>query len=62
MRYLLLLPVLALAGCSVSDDGEKTAQTRDVAAFTRLDNEDSVHVRLHAGAPSGRCASARATR
>lgn len=50
-RLLLALPVIALAGCSVSDDGEKTAQTRDVPAFTRLANDDSVHVRLHVGSP-----------
>lgn len=55
MRSLLVLPVvvpvIALAGCSLSDDGERTTQTRDVAAFTRLDNDDSVRVRLHAGSP-----------
>ena len=53
MRSLLLpalaLPVIALAGCAVSDDGDQTSQTRDVPAFTRVVNDDSVDVRLHAG-------------
>jgi hypothetical protein len=52
-RALLLIPAviaaLALAGCSVGDDGPRTTQTRDVAAFTRVANSDSVDVRLHAG-------------
>ena len=52
-RALLLIPAviaaLALAGCSVGDDGPRTTQTRDVAAFTRVENSDSVDVRLHAG-------------
>ena len=50
-RSLLLLPIagLALAGCSIADDGPRTAQTRDVAKFTRIDNRASVDVRLHVG-------------
>jgi hypothetical protein len=49
-RVLLLLPaILVLAGCSVGDDGPQTTQTREVAAFTRIDNRDSVDVRLHVG-------------
>jgi Putative auto-transporter adhesin, head GIN domain len=52
-RALLLIPavvaVLALAGCSVGDDGPRTTQTRDVPAFTRVANVGSVDVRLHAG-------------
>jgi hypothetical protein len=52
-RSLLLLPVagLALAGCSIGDDGPQTSQTRDVAKFTRIDNSASVDVRLHVGEP-----------
>lgn len=51
-RYLplLLLPI-GLAACSLTDDGPKTTQTRDVAAFTRVDNRDSVDVHLHVGQP-----------
>jgi hypothetical protein len=41
----------ALAGCSIGDDGPRTAQTRDVAAFTRIDNRDSVDLRLPVGEP-----------
>jgi hypothetical protein len=48
---LLLVPVVALAGCGLEDDGPPTTQTRDVAAFTRLDNPDSVDVRLTVGEP-----------
>jgi hypothetical protein len=52
---LLLIPVavaaVALAGCAVGDDGPRTSQTRDVAPFTRIDNRDSVDVRLHVGGP-----------
>jgi hypothetical protein len=52
-RALLLFPAavaaLALAGCSIGDDGPRTTQTRDVAHFTRIDNEASVDVRLHVG-------------
>ena len=50
-RSLLLLPIaaLALAGCSIGDDGPRTSQTRDVAKFTRIDNRASVDVRLRVG-------------
>jgi Putative auto-transporter adhesin, head GIN domain len=52
-RHLLLFPAavaaFAVAGCSVGDDGPRTVQTRDVAEFTRIDNRDSVDVRLHVG-------------
>jgi hypothetical protein len=50
-RSLLLLPLagLALAGCSIADDGPRTSQTRDVARFTRIENPASVDVRLHVG-------------
>ena len=52
-RLALLFPLaaLALAGCSVGDDGPQTTRTRDVAAFTRIDNRASVDVRLHGGQP-----------
>jgi len=50
---LTAVAALALAGCSIGDDGPRTTQTRDVAAFTRLDNRDSVDVRLIAGQPLG---------
>jgi len=54
-RLALLLPAalaaLALAGCTIGDDGPRTTQTRDVAAFTRIDNSDSVDVRLRVGEP-----------
>jgi hypothetical protein len=54
-RSLLLFPAvlaaLALAGCTIGDDGPRTTQTRDVADFTRIDNRDSVDVRLHVGEP-----------
>jgi hypothetical protein len=54
-RRLFLLPAgvaaLALAGCAVGDDGPSTTQTRDVGAFTRIDNRDSVDVQLHVGEP-----------
>lgn len=53
-RSLLLLfagaaAALALAGCDFADDGPRTTQTRDVAAFTQIDNRGSVDVRLHVG-------------
>ena len=50
---LLLLVALALAfvGCTIGDDGPRTMQPRDVAAFTRLDNSDSVDVRIRVGEP-----------
>jgi hypothetical protein len=54
-RALLLLAAavagLALAGCEIGDDGPRTTQTRDVAGFTRIDNRDSVDVRLSVGEP-----------
>jgi hypothetical protein len=54
-RALLLFPAavaaLALAGCSVGDDGPQTTQTRDVADFTRIDNDASVDLRLRVGEP-----------
>jgi hypothetical protein len=55
MKRILLITVtvaaLLLAGCTAGDDGPRTTQTRDVARFTRIDNRDSVDVRLHAGEP-----------
>jgi hypothetical protein len=52
-RSLLLVPAavaaVALAGCTIGDDGPTRTQTRDVAAFTRIDNSGSVDVRLHVG-------------
>jgi hypothetical protein len=52
---LVFLPAaiaaLALAACAIGDDGPRTTQTRDVADFTRIDNPDSVDVRLHVGKP-----------
>ena len=42
-------PPCALAGCG--DDGPRTSQTRDVAAFTRIENRSSVDVRLRVGEP-----------
>jgi hypothetical protein len=54
-RRALLLPAvvaaLALAGCTVGDDGPRTTHTRAVADFTRIDNRDSVDLRLHVGEP-----------
>src|SRR4051794_38868089 len=54
-RALLLVPAalagLALAGCTVGDDGPRTTETRDVAGFTRIDNRGSVDVRLRVGGP-----------
>ena len=44
-----LVAGLAAAGCTIGDDGPRTTQTRDVAAFTRIDNSASVDVRLHVG-------------
>jgi hypothetical protein len=40
---------VALAGCAATDDGRRTTQARDVASFTRIDNSDSVDVRLRVG-------------
>ena len=55
-RVLLLAAAVATAavavsGCSIGDDGPRTSQTRDVPAFTRIDNADSVDVRVHVGEP-----------
>lgn len=51
MRFLLPAALLALvlAGCSIGDDGPRTSQARDVSAFTRVDNQGSVDVRLRIG-------------
>jgi hypothetical protein len=53
MRFLIpaALAALALAGCSVGDDGPRTTQTRHVAAFTSVENRSSVDVRLRVGQP-----------
>ncbi|MDA0170993.1 DUF2807 domain-containing protein [Solirubrobacter taibaiensis] len=51
MRFLLLLPALALPLAACGDDGPQTSQTRDVAAFTQVVNDTSVNVRLHVGGP-----------
>jgi hypothetical protein len=48
---LLLIPAVALAGCGLEDDGPPATQTRDVAAFTRVDSPDSVDVHLTVGEP-----------
>jgi hypothetical protein len=52
-RLLLLglVAALAFAGCSLGDDGPRTTQTRDIADFTRIDNQDSVDLRLRIGEP-----------
>ena len=54
-RALLVFPTaiaaVVLAGCAIGDDGPVVTQTRDVATFTRIDNRDSVDVRLHVGEP-----------
>jgi hypothetical protein len=56
-RALVLVPAavaaLALAGCAIGDDGPRTTQTRDVAAFTRVESPDSVDLRLRVGEPRG---------
>jgi hypothetical protein len=55
LRSALLLPAalaaVALTGCALEDDGPRQTQTRDVAAFTRIDNRGSVDVRVHVGEP-----------
>jgi hypothetical protein len=54
MRFLLIpaaITALALAGCSLGDDGPRTTQNRAVAAFSHIDNQDSVDLRLHVGEP-----------
>ncbi len=50
-RSLFLLPLAALALAGCGDDGPRTSQTRDVAAFSRIENRSSVDVRLRVGAP-----------
>jgi putative autotransporter adhesin-like protein len=52
-RSLLLLPLaaLALAGCEIGDDGPRTAQTRTVADFARIENPSSVDLRVTVGEP-----------
>ena len=47
----VVVTALAVAGCDLGDDGPRTSQARDVAAFSRIDNRDSVDVRLHVGEP-----------
>jgi hypothetical protein len=54
MRALLIpaaLGTVAVAGCGLGDDGPRTSQSRDVAAFTRIDSRGSVDVRLRVGGP-----------
>jgi Putative auto-transporter adhesin, head GIN domain len=56
MRLLPLVSVAAVAafvltGCAIGDDGPRTSQTRDVAAFTRVDSPGSVDLRIHVGEP-----------
>ncbi|HEX6021667.1 MAG TPA: head GIN domain-containing protein [Solirubrobacter sp.] len=55
MRAAPLIPValgaLLVGGCGLRDDGPRTTQTRDLAAFTRIHNRASVDVRLRVGAP-----------
>ncbi len=51
-RRLLIVgavAALAVAGCGFADDGPRRTETRDVSAFTRIDNRGSVDVRLHVG-------------
>jgi len=50
-RLLLLLPLAAALALTACDDGPTTTQARDVADFTRIDNRDSVDVRLQVGEP-----------
>lgn len=49
----VLLPAavaaVALAGCSLVDDGPRTSQTRHVGAFTRIDNGGAADLRVHVG-------------
>jgi putative autotransporter adhesin-like protein len=55
LRSALVLPIalatVALTGCALADDGPRVTQTRDVDAFTRIDNDSSVDIRLHVGEP-----------
>jgi Putative auto-transporter adhesin, head GIN domain len=46
---LIALVALVAAGCGIGDDGPRTSQTRDVAGFTRIENDGSVDVRLRVG-------------
>src|ERR1700754_247994 len=46
-----LVAAFALSGCAIGDDGPRTSQTRDVAAFSRVDSPGSVALRLHVGEP-----------
>jgi Putative auto-transporter adhesin, head GIN domain len=50
-RLLLAAAVAgaALSGCALTHDGPRVSQVRHVAPFTRVDNADSVDLRLHAG-------------
>ena len=50
-RALLVLPLIAALALTACDDGPTTTQARDVADFTRIDNRDSVDVRLRVGEP-----------
>jgi hypothetical protein len=50
-RLVLLLPLAALAGCGLNDDGPTTSETRDVPAFTRIQTDSSVDLHLRAGRP-----------
>ncbi len=50
-RLLLLIPLTAALALTACDDGPTTTQARDVADFTRIDNRDSVDVRLQVGEP-----------
>src|SRR3712207_5565445 len=51
MRLLLALSLLPPPPAACGDDGPRTSQTRDVAAFTRVLNDASVDVRVHVGSP-----------
>jgi hypothetical protein len=45
----IILAALVVAGCDVGDDGPRTSQTRDLAGFTRVENQTSVDLRLRVG-------------
>jgi hypothetical protein len=53
MRRLLLLPalaaVVAVTGCGLVDNGPRTSEDRDVATFSRIDDDGAVDVRVHVG-------------
>ena len=56
MRLLPIVSAVAVAafvltGCAIGDDGARTSQTRDVAAFSRVDSPGSVNLRLRVGEP-----------